>query len=247
MLITEGSEERRKLMDSIISQYDRDYLDALINYNKVLSQRNALLKHFAQSRFDAASLEIWDEQLVPLAEKIYDRRLKFINEFTPIFKKHYASLSGGNEEVQLEYESHLHRGNFKDILKTVLDRDRALQYSTAGIHKDDLHFLISGYPAKRFASQGQQKSFLIAVKLAQFDFIREIKKLKPLLLLDDIFDKLDESRMRSLLQMISHHDFGQIFLTDTHPDRAKKIFDSIHVPVKLFHIEQAAIRSSSKQ
>ncbi len=238
MLITEGSEERRKLMDSIISQYDRVYLDDLITYNKVLSQRNALLKHFVlHKRFDSASLEIWDEQLIPLAENIYDKRLKFTNDFAPIFRKHYASLSGGKEEVQLEYESQLHKGNFSDVLKAALDRDRALQYTGAGIHKDDLHFLIDGYPVKRFASQGQQKSFLIAIKLAQFDFIREIKKVKPLLLLDDIFDKLDETRMRSLLQMVSHHNFGQIFLTDTHPDRAKEIFDSIYMPVKLFRIE----------
>jgi DNA replication and repair protein RecF len=237
MLITEGSEERRKFIDSIISQYDKLYLDDLITYNKVISQRNALLKQFAQSRrVDDASLEIWNAQMIPLAEKIYARRLHFINSFIPIFKNHYHFISGGKEEVMINYESHLHTGNFADRLKTSLEKDLALQYSSAGIHKDELEFQLSGYPVKRYASQGQQKSFLIALKLAQFDFIKEIKKIKPILLLDDIFDKLDDMRVKRLMELVSKDSFGQIFITDAHPERVKGIFEKINVPIKLFNV-----------
>jgi DNA replication and repair protein RecF len=245
MLITEGSEERRKFIDSIISQYDGLYLDDLINYNKVVSQRNALLKQFAQSRrVDAASLEIWDAQMIPLAQKIYNHRLQFINRFIPGFKSHYQFISGGKEEVMIHYESHLHHGNFSDILKAALEKDLMLQYSSAGIHKDELNFTISGYPVKRFASQGQQKSFLIGLKLSQFDFIKEIKKLKPILLLDDIFDKLDDTRVSRLMELVSKDSFGQIFITDTHPERVKSIFEKINIEIKVFRVENGTVNLS---
>jgi DNA replication and repair protein RecF len=239
MLITEGSEERRKFIDSIISQYDKLYLDDLITYNKVISQRNALLKQFAQSRkVDNTSLEIWDMQMIPLAENIYKKRFKFIERFIPIFQNHYKFISGGKEEVMINYESHLHHGNFANVLKTALDKDLAIQYTSSGIHKDELDFVISDYPVKRFASQGQQKSFLISLKLAQFDFIKEIKNLKPILLLDDIFDKLDDARVKRLMELVSNESFGQIFITDTHPERVKSIFEKINVGIRLFHIEK---------
>jgi DNA replication and repair protein RecF len=237
MLITEGSEERRKFTDSIISQYDKLYLDDLINYNKVISQRNVLLKQFAQSRrVDNASLEIWDMQMIPLASTIYKKRLQFIERFIPIFQNHYKFICGGKEEVTINYESHLHQRNFADVLKTALEKDLVIQYTSSGIHKDELDFIISGYPVKRFASQGQQKSFLIALKLAQFDFIKEIKKLKPILLLDDIFDKLDDTRVKRLMELVSKDSFGQIFITDTHPERVKGIFDKINVTIQMFNI-----------
>ncbi|MCX6292626.1 MAG: DNA replication/repair protein RecF [Bacteroidetes bacterium] len=241
-LITEGSEERRKFIDSIISQFDKSYLDNLIQYNKVVSQRNALLKQFAQARrFDETSLEIWDEQMIVLGEKIYRKRLEFVNHFLPIFKNYYRFISHGREDVAVLYESHLHQGNFGDVLKAALDRDRSLQFSTVGIHKDDLVFTVDGYPVKRFASQGQQKSFLIALKLAQFDFVREVKKMKPILLLDDIFDKLDNFRVKNLMELVSKDNFGQIFITDAHPERVKKVFEEIQVEILTFEVSNGSV------
>jgi len=241
-LITEGSEERRKFIDSIIAQFDRTYLEDLIAYNRVVSQRNALLKLFFKTRrFDAASLEIWDAQMIPLARSIHEKRKAFISEFIPIFGKYYRFLSSEKEQVDIRYQSDLGEGDFWNTLKDCLEKDRMMQYSTAGIHKDDLVFTIGGYPVKRFASQGQQKSFLISLKLAQFDFIKEIKKEKPILLLDDIFDKLDDHRVRKLMELVSHHNFGQIFITDTHPERIQSIFKEISVPVKTFTIKTANV------
>lgn len=241
-LITDGSEERRKFIDSIIAQYDRLYLDDLITYNRVISQRNALLKLFFKTRrFDEASLMIWDEQMIPLAQAIYEKRKAFIEEFIPIFSKYYRFISDGKEQVDIHYQSDLNEGSFFDTLKDALERDRQMQYSTVGVHKDDLIFTIGEHPVKRFASQGQQKSFLTSLKLAQFDFIKEIKQVKPILLLDDIFDKLDDNRVKKLMELVSHHNFGQIFITDTHPKRIQAIFDDIEVPVKTFTIQTANV------
>ncbi len=241
-LITEGSEERRKFIDSIISQFDRYYLDDLIQYNKIVSHRNALLKQFAQARkFDEASIEIWDDQLIPLAEKIYDKRLDFIRKFLPIFREYYQFISLGREEVAVHYESHLHKGNFREVLKAALEKDRIMQYTTVGIHKDELVFAIQDHSVKRLASQGQQKSFLIALKLAQFDFIKEIKKMKPILLLDDIFDKLDDKRVKRLMELVSKDNFGQIFITDAHPERVKKVFEEINVGIKTFVVKNGTV------
>jgi DNA replication and repair protein RecF len=243
-LITEGSEERRKFIDSIISQFDKLYLDDLINCNKVISQRNALLKQFAQRRKkDDASLEIWNEQMIPLAERIFSKRLEFINRFVPIFRKHYQFISEGKEEVSVDYESHLNEGSFPAVLKAAEEKDLLFQYTSVGIHKDELDFQLSGFPVRRFASQGQQKSFLIALKLAQFDFIKELKGLKPILLLDDIFDKLDDNRVKRLMELVSHDSFGQIFITDTHPERVAGVFKRIGVSIKLFHIANGTAAS----
>jgi len=244
MLITEGSEERRKFIDSIISQYDKLYLDDLISYNKVVAHRNALLKQFAQSRsFDPASLEIWDEQLIPLADKIFVKRHEFISRFSPIFQKHYNFITDAKEEVSVIYESHLAFGNFAATLSASLNKDRMMQYTTTGIHKDDLVFTTGGYPVKRFASQGQQKSFLIALKLAQFQFIKELKGVKPILLLDDIFDKLDDMRVTRLMELVSHDSFGQLFISDTHPERVRKIFQDIGIPIRVFEVEGGTIKN----
>lgn len=246
MLITEGSEERRKFIDSIISQYDKLYLDDLISYNKVVAHRNALLKQFAQNRnFDRSMLEIWDDQLVPLADKIFVKRHEFISRFSPIFQQHYRFISDAKEEVSVVYESHLEKGNFSSTLASALDKDRMMQYTTVGIHKDDLDFEIGGHPVKRFASQGQQKSFLIALKLAQFEFIREITGVKPILLLDDIFDKLDDTRVTRLMELVSRENFGQLFISDAHPERVKKIFESIGLDIRVFEIERGEVKNSS--
>jgi DNA replication and repair protein RecF len=242
-LIAEGSENRRKFIDSVISQYDKDYLDSLIDYNKVLSHRNALLKSFAESRsFDEITLEIWDMQLADLGKRIYVKRRQFIDEFTPIFQQYYEMLSGGKEKVSLAYTSHLEDKEFAQVLKSTLRKDLAFQYTTAGIHKDDLEFRISDHPIKKFGSQGQQKSYLIALKLAQFDFIKRIKKLTPILLLDDIYDKLDEDRVKYLMNIVSKGSFGQIFITDTHYDRIPRLFSSTSSPFKVFKVKDGEVK-----
>ncbi len=230
MLITEGSEERRKFLDSIVAQYDKVYLEDLINYNRVLAQRNAYLKNAASLRsFDPDSLLMWDEQLVPLAERIYQVRKKFIGELLPIFKEYYKTISGQREEIDIQYESQLAKGNFRDLLDASREKDRIIQYTSNGIHKDDLVFLINGVPVRRYASQGQQKSFLIALKLAQFDFMGKVKGATPILLLDDIYDKLDENRVKRLMELVSQQNFGQLIITDSHPERLRIIFNEIGI------------------
>ncbi len=225
-LIWDGSEVRRKFMDSIISQYDKEYLEKLITYNHVLLQRNALLKYFHESRsFDSMSLEIWDDQLIQHGESIIAIRKKFLGEFIPLFNKNYQFISGSDENVSLDYESSLKDRSYKEVLAASLDRDRAVHYTTTGPHRDDLDFKLMGNSLKKFASQGQQKSYLLALKLAQFEFIKEKKLTKPLLLLDDIYDKLDETRFKKLIELVSNETFGQVFITDTHPQRIKDLFE----------------------
>lgn len=225
-LIWDGSEVRRRFMDSIISQYDKAYLEKLIAYNHVLQQRNALLKQFYESRsFDSMSLEIWDDQLVMYGEAIIETRKKFLDEFIPLFNKNYQFISGSQEAVSLDYESTLKDRSYRSVLLTSLDRDRAVHYTTTGPHRDDLEFKLMGNSLKKFASQGQQKSYLLALKLAQFEFIKDKKLTKPLLLLDDIYDKLDETRFKRLIELVSNDTFGQVFITDTHPKRIKELFE----------------------
>lgn len=236
-LITEGSESRRKFVDSVIAQFDRDYLESLIQYNKVLSQRNALLKQIADSgKFDKTSLEIWDVQLIEHGKKVFEKRKQFIHDFISIFQKYYELISGGREQVGLNYSSHLNEAAFADVLAKAINRDRAMEYTTVGIHKDDLEFTIDTHSLKKYASQGQQKSFLIALKLAQFDFIKKIKGITPILLLDDIYDKLDDLRVKQLMELVSSDHFGQLFITDTHPNRLANLFKTGNVDFKLFKI-----------
>ncbi|MES2592794.1 MAG: DNA replication/repair protein RecF [Bacteroidota bacterium] len=236
-LITEGSESRRRFIDSVIAQFDRDYLESLISYNKVLSHRNALLKQFGSGRrFDKESLEIWDMQLVEYGNKGFEKRKSFINSFIPIFQKYYELISGGREQVGVDYISNLNTASFTEVLEKSLDRDRVMEYTTVGIHKDDLGFTINGYPLKKYASQGQQKSFLIALKLAQFDFIKNIKKVTPILLLDDIYDKLDDLRVKQLMDLVRSNNFGQLFITDTHLTRLAELFKASDADFKVFKI-----------
>lgn len=240
-LITEGSEERRRFIDSIISQYDKSYLDALVDYNRLISQRNALLKQAAHGRLDTDTLEIFNDQLIPLGTVLHRKRSDFLSEFEPVFRRAYAFISQGKEEMTLSYDSKLNEGDFAVLLNNARERDRAAQFTTVGIHKDDLDFLIGGKPLKRFASQGQQKSFLVSLKLAQFDLLRDRLGKKPLLLLDDIFDKLDDRRVARLMELVSDDHFGQLFVTDTHPQRIREIFNRIGRSIRCFQVSNGVV------
>ncbi|MBT8254182.1 MAG: DNA replication and repair protein RecF [Flavobacteriaceae bacterium] len=237
-LILEGSDVRRRFIDSVISQGDKSYLTNLIKYNKLIAQRNALLKYFAlNSTFNADQLETYDEQLIRLGKPIFEKREQFIKRFTPIFNSRYKAISSGNELVDLVYKSDLTSGEFRELLDQNLKRDRTLQYSSVGIHKDDLSFQMSGFPIKKYGSQGQQKSFLIALKLAQFDFIKEQNQVSPILLLDDIFDKLDEQRVSQIITLVDEENFGQIFISDTHPERTENAVKHVHQTYKFFDLQ----------
>jgi DNA replication and repair protein RecF len=241
-LIIEGSEERRKFIDNVISQTDSLYLDELINYNRNLMNRNALLRQMAVSgNFDAALLEIYDDQLILSGNKIFEKRKAFMEIFTEIFNKHYQYLSEDAEQVELVYDSPLLQADFSTILKRNFERDRIIERTSSGIHKDELNFSIHGMTMKKFGSQGQQKSFLIALKLAQYTFLLQQKGFEPLLLLDDIFDKLDDARTTKLMKMVSDKDFGQIFITDTSRNRIENIFLKLDVPITIFDIEKGYI------
>ena len=236
-LIIEGSDTRRKFIDSVISQQNQPYLKTLISYNKTLVQRNALLKYFAANRtFDAVNLEVYDQQLIQYGEIIYRERKAFLKVFIPIFNERYKTISQGKEEVNLVYRSQLEDQNFSDLLVEALAKDRMLHYTSSGVHKDDLVFEINGYPIKKFGSQGQQKSYLIALKLAQFDFIKQQSNVVPILLLDDIFDKLDENRVSQLISLVNNDQFGQLFITDTHAERTENVVKRINKSYKMFEL-----------
>ncbi|WP_435622875.1 DNA replication/repair protein RecF [Flagellimonas sp.] len=235
-LIIEGSETRRKFMDGVISQSDKTYLQSLIKYNKVLSQRNSLLKYFvANQTFDQDTLSIYNEQLHTLGTDIHTKREVFIKAFLPIFHEQYEHISEkASEKIGLAYESQLTNTSLKALLENSIEKDRALQYTSVGIHKDDLSFTIEGHPIKKFGSQGQQKSFLIALKLAQFHFIKKQAGTTPILLLDDIFDKLDENRVGQIVALVDNESFGQLFISDTHADRTEKVVSSMQQSYKIF-------------
>jgi DNA replication and repair protein RecF len=212
-------------------------LQQLIQYQKVISQRNALLKYFALNHvFDNDTLSIYNEQLSGFAQSIFEKRKSFIQEFIPIFNKHHQAITDSQETVQLVYESHLFDNDLATLLQENINKDRALQYTSVGIHKDDLSFEIDSYPIKKFGSQGQQKSFLIALKLAQFEFLKKQSGVKPILLFDDIFDKLDESRVAKIVEMVNSDTFGQLFISDTHPERTETIVKSTHQSYKIFNL-----------
>ena len=234
-LITEGSDTRRKFIDGVISQSDKAYLQTLIEYNKILAQRNSLLKYFvANNTFSLDTLAIYNDQLHEKGSQIYHKRKEFLETFIPIFKEQYAIISNKEEAIDLQYESKLSENTLHHLLTNALGKDRVLQYTSVGIHKDDLDFTILGHPIKKFGSQGQQKSFLIALKLAQFHFIRKQSKTTPILLLDDIFDKLDEKRVSQLIALVEKDTFGQIFITDTHKKRTEKVVQQTHQEYKIF-------------
>lgn len=236
-LILEGSEVRRKFTDGVISQSDRTYLQQIINYNKVLQQRNSLLKYFAANRtFDEVNLSVYNEQLHHYGTEIHKKRKQFLTEFIPIFKKRYDEIANQKENVHLNYKTQLEESDLQTLLKESLQKDCVLQYTSCGIHKDDLTFEIEGYPVKKFGSQGQQKSYLIALKLAQFDFIKQQTNCKPILLLDDIFDKLDDLRVKQIIQLVDTNDFGQLFITDTHKERTENVVKQTQQEYKIFEL-----------
>ena len=245
-LINEGSELRRKWMDGIISQVDPIYLHTIQSYQKVLSQRNALLKNMGEHRlFDLESIEVWDTQMVKLGSFIHKKRKTFLSSFIPVFQKFYHQIGAEKEEISIEYKSQLSNEDFGTLLIESHKKDSYAQYSNVGTHKDDLIFSIKGHPIKKFGSQGQQKSFVIALRLAQFDWLKAQKKTNPILLLDDIFDKLDTQRVQKLVALVTQDYFGQVMVSDTDEDRMKALLKSLKVPSKLFEVTKGDVNEIS--
>ena len=236
-LIIEGSETRRKFIDGIISQTDKEYLNNLIDYNKTLKQRNALLKMFYDnSESIRKTIDIYDRQLSSDAQKIYDKRREFLNEFIPIFKSRYKELSNDKENVEIKHSSDISPDqNLYKLLKNSLEKDLRFQYTTKGIHKDDLNLSLDNFPIKKYGSQGQQKTFLIAMKLAQFDYLSKLDS-KPILLLDEIFDKLDDTRVKQIINLVNQEKFNQIFISDTNKTRSENIIKKVNKSYKIFEI-----------
>ncbi len=237
-LITEGSDLRRKYIDSVISQYDKIYLNRVIRYNRALMQRNALLKQLRERNGNLNELEIWDNQLVELGELIYGQRKNFINELEPVYRHYQSFLADGDEAVELLYRSHFQEGDFRTQLMGTRQKDVMIGYTSRGVHKDDIDLLLDGYPIKRIASQGQKKTFLIALKLAQFDFLYKHSGIKPILLLDDIFDKLDEKRGGRLIDLVANDHFKQIFITDTRQEHLDKLLMNVDKEYRIFRVNK---------
>ncbi len=240
ILINGLSEERRKFMDVVISQYDKGYLEALIRYNKALAQRNTLLK--IEETATDEMLAIWEEMMAQEGEVVFRKREAFIQEFIPIFQQFYSFISEDKEAVGLTYESHARAASLREVLMQSRDKDRIMGHSLHGIHKDDLQMILGGFPLKREGSQGQNKTYLIALKLAQFDFLRRIGTV-PLLLLDDIFDKLDARRVEQIVKLVGGDRFGQIFITDTNRENLDRILKKTQVDYRLFHVVEGAINT----
>jgi DNA replication and repair protein RecF len=246
-LIWDGSEVRRKFFDSLLSQIDHAYLDNLIVYSTFLKQRNSALKMFAErGQTDRDLLAGYDQKIIPTAKAIFIKRKEFINEYLPAFRKHYQNLADSKEEaMDIQYRSDLVGMDFGEMLQKNLPRDLALQRTSAGIHRDDFLFLLNGNEVKRYGSQGQQKSFLIALKLAEFQVIAEKKGFKPLLLLDDIFDKLDDKRISKILKLVTDGMFGQLFITDARPARCKEVLKEINLKAGIVTIENGKFIAQS--
>lgn len=238
-LISEGSDERRKFVDGVISQYDKVYLNALLQYNHALKQRNALLKNADIA--DNSLFEIWEDLMVTHGNYIFEKRKAFVEEFIPIFQKIYEFISEGKENVSLKYSSQLENNDFKNKLIANRERDKIIGFSTNGIHKDDLEMLLGEYQIKRVGSQGQNKTYLISLKLAQFDFLKQIHSFTPLLLLDDIFDKLDAQRVTKIVELVAGDTFGQIFISDTNRKHLDEILGEISQSATIFMVENGEI------
>ncbi len=238
-LIREGSEERRRFMDMVISQYDHAYMEALINYNKALAQRNSLLK---EDVFGDESLwDLYEEMMTKEANLVFEKRLNFVQTFSPVFETYYQEISGGKETIRLNYSSHLQTNDLTLKLRGSRQRDSILGYTTVGIHKDDLDMELDGYPIKRVGSQGQNKSYLIALKLAQFIFLKKAGNATPILLLDDLFDKLDATRVERIIKLVSGEEFGQIFITDTNRENPEHLLQRTHGNYRIFLVENGII------
>lgn len=240
VIIDGGSEERRRLLDVVISQYDNTYLDTLANYSRLLQQRNTLLKQ--EEEPDANLLDIIDMQMAETGKTLYVRRKEYVERLEPLFQQAYDAVSGSRECVSLSYISHCQRGDLLDILRESRAKDRVMGYSLHGVHRDDLDMSIAGYPIKKEGSQGQCKTYTIALKIAQFQFLRKTNLSNtPLLLLDDIFDKLDAKRVSHIVRLVSGNDYGQIFITDTNRERLDEILKSGDFDYKIFNIEDGMV------
>lgn len=247
-LVHDGSENRRKWLDSVISTYDRTYLNALMDYNRGLAQRNALLRYFAENRtYDEGLLEPWDEKMAPLGALIRRSRSEFLTSFAPRFAEIHADLSGGADAVGVSDKSDLAPTveNFLEGFKNTRSEDRRLRRTTSGIHKDDVDFELDGRLLRKFGSQGQQKTFLIALRLAQYDYLRTATGVQPILLLDDIFDKIDDHRAQALMRRITSEGMGQVFLTDTSPTRMPQWLEPTGAEVNVFICDAGKVSSTS--
>lgn len=244
MLIEGQSEERRKLMDMVIAQYDRTYLNLLNQYNRALQQRNMLLKQMEQAgqHTDMTVMAILEEQMATAGEDIFRRRDDFVKRLMPIFQRYYSHISADNERVGLEYMSHCQRGPLIDVIQRDRMKDLAVGYSLHGVHRDDLSITIDNHPMRREGSQGQNKTYVISLKLAQFELLRkEATNAQPMLLLDDIFDKLDAGRVQQIIKLVSGDHFGQIFITDTNREHLDHILASTNSSYRLFQVKQGVI------
>ena len=241
-LIAGGSDERRRFMDVVISQYDKEYLDALIRYNKALVQRNTLLKSE-----QPVEEEVWEEMMAQAGEVVFRKREAFIREFIPIFQSFYSFISQDREKVGLSYDSHARDASLLEVLKESRARDQIMGYSLRGVHKDELNMLLGDFPIKREGSQGQNKTYLVALKLAQFDFLKRTGTTVPLLLLDDIFDKLDASRVEQIIKLVAGDSFGQIFITDTNREHLDRILHKVGSDYKMFRVEQGTVAEMKEE
>ena len=241
LLIEGSSEERRRLMDMVISQYDRSYIDALSRYNNAHQQRNTLLKQDDQEP-DPMLMDLWEEQMAEAGEAVYRLRAAFVEQLMTVFQEYYQQISGGREQVGLQYVSHCQRGPLLEVIRRDRAKDLAVGYSLHGVHRDDLLFTLGDHPMRREGSQGQNKTYVIALKLAQFEFLkRTASQTTPLLLLDDIFDKLDAQRVEQIVRLVSGDSFGQIFITDTNRDHLDQILSTTALDYKIFHVEDGEI------
>ena len=239
VLITDAAEERRRYLNAFLSQLDRDYLASLMRYNAVLAERNRFLK----SSSDEQMLQIYDMQLADHAARIYERRRDIIERMRPLVAEFYRQLSGDREQVEIEYRSELASASMGELLLASRERDIVNGFTTSGVHRDDMSLRIGGYPLRKYGSQGQQKSFLMSLKLAQYRILAEVCGERPLLLLDDLFDKLDTSRVENLLTLVAGDDFGQIFITDCNRSRLETILSRAGEKYALFMVEGGDIRS----
>ena len=236
-LINEGSSERRKFIDSIISQNNKEYLINLIAYSRVIQNRNSLLKQYNKSvDFDVDTIKIYDDQIIKLSEPIFMARKNFFNDFKNLVIEKYDQISENQEKISIEYKSDLFDSEIKNLIENSFQKDVILQYTSSGIHKDDFIFNLDGSRIKKFGSQGQQKSFLIALKLAQFEYLKNKTGNSPILLLDDIFDKLDLIRVKRIVEIVNSTNFGQLFLSDTDRERIEKVLSSLNLSSKIFDV-----------
>ena len=244
LLIEGGSEDRRRLMDTVIAQQDPLYMDALSTYNKALMQRNALLK--MEEEPDWSLMEVLEMQMAQSGEELYGKRDAFVKDLIPVFQEVYSHISQNRETVSLSYVSHCQRGSLLEVIRRDRMKDRVVGYSLHGVHRDDLEMLLDGYPMKREGSQGQHKTFVLALKLAQFEFLKRTStSTTPLLLLDDIFDKLDAHRVERIVELVSGSNFGQIFISDTNRDHLDRILSHGQTDYKLFAVSDGEIHERS--